>query len=234
MVVGVKMKKIIIALSSTPIEDGYVKVTEAYLDAIYCAGAIPMLLSPRVDDEYLQNVCETVDGFLFCGGDDIDPKYYGEEKSLLIGNICSNRDEFEYALFNAAYKTGKPILGICRGLQVINVFLGGSLHQHINGHRQKEARDVFTHSVKLCEGEMLQKMLVEEKIKVNSFHHQIIDRLAKTLACDAVSDEGYIEAAHCPTHKFLLGVQWHPECYFTKSENSSKIFKAFVEACAAG
>ena len=234
MVVGVKMKKIIIALSSTPIEDGYVKVTEAYLDAIYCAGAIPMLLSPRVDDEYLQNVCETVDGFLFCGGDDIDPKYYGEEKSPLIVNICSKRDEFECALFKAAYKTGKPILGICRGLQVINVFLGGSLHQHINGHRQKEARDVFTHSVKLCEGEMLQKMLVEEKIKVNSFHHQIIDRLAKTLACDAVSDEGYIEAAHCPTHKFLLGVQWHPECYFTKSENSSKIFKAFVEACAAG
>lgn len=228
------MKKIIIALSSTLIEDGCVKVNEAYLDAIYGAGAIPMLLSPRVDDEYIQNVCETVDGFLFCGGDDIDPKYYGEEKSLLTRNICSERDEFECALFKAAYKTGKPILGICRGLQVINVFLGGSLHQHINGHRQKEARDVFTHSVKLCEGEMLQKMLVEERIKVNSFHHQIIDRLAKTLACDAVSNEGYIEAAHCPTHKFLLGVQWHPECYFTKSESSSKIFKAFIEACAEG
>ncbi|MBP3376001.1 MAG: gamma-glutamyl-gamma-aminobutyrate hydrolase family protein [Clostridia bacterium] len=225
------MKKIIIALSSTLIEDGGVKVNEAYLDTIYGAGAIPMLLSPRIDDEYIQNVCETVDGFLFCGGDDIDPKYYGEEKSPLIGNICSKRDKFECALFNAAYKTGKPILGICRGLQVINVFLGGSLYQHIDNHRQKAARDVFTHSVKLCEGEMLQNILGEDGIEVNSFHHQVINCPAESLVCDAVSDEGYIEAAHAPNHRFLLGVQWHPECYFTKSETSSKIFKAFIEAC---
>ena len=225
------MRKIIVALSSTPTEDGYVKVTEGYLDAIYSAGAIPMLLTPRADEEYIRSVCETVDGFLFCGGDDIDPKYYGEEKSSLIGNICSKRDEFECELFRAAYGTGKPILGICRGLQVMNVFLGGNLHQHIDGHKQNEAKDVCTHRVTLCEGQMLHVLLGEEKINVNSFHHQIVDRLAEPLVCDAVSDDGYIEAAHAPSHKFLLGVQWHPECYFSKYEISSKIFKAFIEAC---
>jgi putative glutamine amidotransferase len=172
------------------------------------------------------------DGFLFCGGEDIDPKYYGEEKSRLLGNICSVRDEYEEKMFAAAYKTGKPILGICRGMQVINVFLGGSLHQHVDGHKQAESRDARTHTVELCESGVLRKILGESAIAVNSFHHQIVKRLAADLICNATStNDGYIEAFHHKEHPFLLGVQWHPECYFELSETSSKIFDEFIKAC---
>ena len=226
------MNRPIIALSSTPVEDGYVKVTEAYLDAVYAAGGIPMLLSPRIDEGYIESVCNTADGFLFCGGDDLDPKYYEEEKSELLGNVCSKRDEFEHKLFTAAYKTGKPLFGICRGLQVFNVFLGGSLHQHVDGHKQNAARSERTHSVAICKGGILEGILGENEITVNSFHHQVVKVMADGLVCDALSsNDGYIEAFHHSNHPFLLGVQWHPECYFELSETSSKIFKEFINAC---
>lgn len=225
------MDKVIIALSSSLNDTGYVLVTEDYLNSIRRAGGIPSLLAPRLDDDYIREICETSDGFLFCGGDDMDPKYYGEENSA-SQNICSRRDEFEAKLFAAAYKTGKPILGICRGLQVINVFLGGSLYQHIDGHRQDAARNVRTHAVLLNNDGLLRDIIGEDRIEVNSFHHQLIKRLADPLWLDATSErEGYIEAFHHPGHKFLLGVQWHPEAYFTESETSARIFEAFIEAC---
>ena len=229
---GEEMNRKVIALSSTPIKDGYVKVTEKYLDAIFAAEGIPMLLSPKLEDEYISNVCKTVDGFLFCGGDDIDPKYYGEEKSELLGNTCSIRDEFEYKLFAAAYKTSKPMLGICRGLQVFNVFLGGSLCQHVEGHKQSEARDILTHAVTLTDDGLLNKILRKDSIAVNSFHHQVIRELAQGLAVDGISTkDGYVEAFHHVTHPFLLGVQWHPECYYDISDTSSMIFEEFIKAC---
>lgn len=227
------MEKIIIALSATVNDEGYVKVNEAYLNAIRNSGGIPSVISPCLDDEYIRNICETSDGFLFCGGEDIDPKYYGEEKSKDLENICSKRDEFEVRLFAAAYKTGKPILGICRGMQGINVFLGGSLHQHVDGHKQTESREEKTHTVDLTNEGILNRILGEETIAVNSFHHQIVKRLADGLIVDAISKEGYIEAFHHQTHHFLLGVQWHPECYYSSSETSSEIFKEFIRACEA-
>lgn len=226
------MRKVIVALSATVSEEGFVKVSEAYLDAVRESGGIPSVLSPRLDDGYVNNICATSDGFLFCGGEDIDPKYYGEEKSTLVKNICSKRDRFEEKLFAAAYKTGKPILAICRGMQVINVFMGGSLHQHIDGHVQAEARCVPTHAVTLDADGLLKKILGQEIITVNSFHHQAIKKLAPALFCDAISAvDGYIEAFHHTSHHFLLGVQWHPENYCAKCETSTKIFEAFIEAC---
>ena len=226
------MKRIIVALSATVSEQGFVKISEAYLNAVRDAGGIPSVLSPKLDERYIQDVCESSDGFLFCGGEDIDPKYYGEEKRTQSKNACSIRDEFEERLFSAAYKTGKPILGICRGMQVINVFLGGSLHQHINGHVQTAARCVPTHAVTLEADGLLRKMLGQERIAVNSFHHQTIKKLAPSLFCDAISaKDGYVEAFHHISHPFLLGVQWHPECYFELSETSSRIFEEFIKAC---
>ena len=225
------MNKVIIALSSSLNDKGYVLVTESYLNAIRGAGGIPSVLAPSLDDEYIREICETSDGFLFCGGDDLDPKYYGEEING-SENICSKRDEFEQKLFDAVYKTGKPILGICRGMQVINAFMGGSLYQHIDGHRQSEPKDVRTHGVVLSEGGMLVDIIEEKEIKVNSFHHQLVKKLADGLVVDGVSaTEGYIEAFHDPNHPFLLGVQWHPEGYFRLCETSSRIFEAFIEAC---
>lgn len=221
-----------IALFASVTESDCASLNQGYLRAIWKSGGDPCVMFHDVDKEYIKEVCEHFDGFLFCGGEDIDPKYYGEEKSRLLGNICSVRDEYEEKMFAAAYKTGKPILGICRGMQVINVFLGGSLHQHVDGHKQAESRDARTHTVELCESGVLRKILGESAIAVNSFHHQIVKRLAADLICNATStNDGYIEAFHHKEHPFLLGVQWHPECYFELSETSSKIFNEFIKAC---
>lgn len=226
------MYRLNIALSGSIPESDIVSINQKYLTAVWNAGAIPTLLSPNTDEEYIKFVCEHFDGFMFCGGDDLDPKYYGEEKSDRIGNVCAARDEFEEKLFSAAYATGKPILGICRGMQIINVFLGGSLHQHMDGHVQSEEKSVVTHSVLIEKGSMLEKIVGKSEFRVNTFHHQAINSLSPKLRADAYSkDDGYIEACHSDEHNFLLGVQWHPESYCEASEISQKIFKAFIEAC---
>ena len=223
------MRKLKIALSGT-LEESMVCVNQDYLNAIWKAGAIPTLLMPSIDGDYINEVVETFDGFLFCGGTDIDPSYYGEEING-AKNICSARDVFEKALFDAAYKTGKPILGICRGMQVINVFLGGSLYQHIEGHVQSTPRSERTHSVKLEKSSQLFDLIGEEKIEVNTFHHQLVKQLAEGLAIDAMTDEGYIEAYHHTAYPFMLCVQWHPEAYYDYCDTSVRIFRAFIEAC---
>lgn len=224
------MKKVNIALAAT-FERDFVMVNPDYLNSVWNSGGIPTVLPPYANVEFIDMVANEFDGFIFCGGVDIDPKYYGEEIDG-AKNICSVRDEFECALFKAAYKTGKPILGICRGMQVINVFLGGSLHQHIDGHVQTEERGARTHSVTLSPEGMLSKIEGGEVIEVNTFHHQIVKRLADGLIVDGVSSlDGYIEAYHHANHKFLLGVQWHPEAFFEESETSRKIFEAFIRAC---
>ncbi len=221
-----------IGLSSTINSDGTVSINQKYLNAIWSEGAMPVLLTPQLNDEYIQNVCKSFDGFVFCGGGDIDPKYYGQKQTEHLKNICFLRDEFEEKLFKKAYKTGKPILGICRGIQIINVFLGGSLKQHIEGHMQNEKRHILTHAVSINSNTLLSNIIKEEELKVNSFHHQVIDRPAYGLQIDAVSkNEGYIESIHHKDHKFLLGIQWHPESYYGIDSSSNKIFNAFINAC---
>ena len=223
------MGKINIALSAGVKEESSV-VKHAYLNAIWDVGAIPTILQPRTDDFFMARVAEEFDGFVFCGGDDIDPKYYGENING-SKNICSIRDGFESDLFKVVYSTGKPILGICRGLQVINVFCGGSLHQHIDGHVQRAERKVRTHGVKLRRGGLLERIEARGCIEVNSFHHQAVKNIADNLVVDAVSDDGYIEAVYDPNHIFLLGVQWHPECYYSECKTGLRVFEAFAKAC---
>ncbi len=220
-----------IALSASLTESGVVSVNGYYLEAIRLSGGFASPLAASLDDKYINDTANSFDGFLFCGGEDIDPSYYGEERCQKIGNICSLRDEFEYKLFKAVYATGKPILGICRGMQGINVFLGGSLHQHIDGHIQTEEKPARTHIVKLKAGTPLANIIRGDSIPVNTFHHQAVKRLAEGLITDAESEDGYIEAFHLDGHKFLLGVQWHPECYYSLEESSKRLFDAFIEAC---
>ena len=226
------MNRPYIALSGSLPDEKITTINNNYLRSIWSAGGVPTLLLPSTDEDYVKAVCETFDGFLFCGGDDIDPKYYGEEKSPEIGDISPARDEFEKRLFRAAYATGKPILGICRGLQVINVFLGGSLIQHMNGHRSEDGKSPSTHDVMLVTGSPLAEMIGDTEFTVNSFHHQAINSLSNKLTADAYSkDDGYIEAFHEEGHKFLYAVQWHPESLYETSDASRKLFKAFIDAC---
>lgn len=220
-----------IYIAITPnFDDGMVSIRDTYLNSVYNAGAIPILLQPRRDGEFIKKMCEEVDGFIFSGGADLDPAMYGEENTA-SKNICSVRDEFEKLLFDEAIKTGKPILGICRGLQAINVFMGGSLCQHIDGHVQEESREIRTHSASVINNTLLSNILKSERVDVNSFHHQVTKRLAEGLTINAMSDDGYVEAFHAKDHPFLLGVQWHPESYYNECETSRKIFEAFIDAC---
>jgi len=226
------MKKRPLIGIATTIEDArWLTINNAYLDAVYCAGGLGVILTYTTLQENFEEYAEMFDGFLFTGGVDIDPKYYGEEKHPKVVEICPERDEFEEALFKTVFPTGKPILGICRGEQVINVFLGGSLEQHIDNHSQSESREVRTHEVDLVEGGYLADLLGASVIRTNSFHHQCVKKLADGLVCDGYNKEGYIEAYHHSEHPFCVCVQWHPESYHRLDKTSSDIFSAFVSAC---
>ncbi len=225
------MKKINIGLSVPIDQDGAVSAREGYIKSVWNENAIPSLLIPDSSNEYIRDVTDTFDGFIFCGGGDIDPRYYREEKSTDIKNVCFKRDEFEAALFSSVYAQGKPILGICRGMQIINVFLGGSLFQHIEGHLQASERQEKSHAVNISDGTLLKKIICSDMISVNSFHHQAVKKLADRLTVDAVSHDGRIEAYHEEGHNFLLCVQWHPEAYYDLDESSNRIFRAFIAAC---
>ena len=208
-----------------------VAVNMDYLLAVWRAGGVGVVLPLTEDDELIRGWTEEFDGFLFCGGDDLDPKYYNEPLDPRTEDICPERDLFEYKMFHAAYPTGKPILGICRGEQVINAFMGGKLIQHIDGHDQNCDRTIRQQVVHVEKGSMLHQLVGKETILTNTFHHQVVYVLGDGLACDAKSADGYIEAYHHTEHPFLLGVQWHPESYHHIDETSSSIFAAFIKAC---
>ncbi len=208
-------------------------VSSRYLDAVWRAGGLGVILSYTVDSAKLAEYAAIFDGFLFSGGVDVNPVLYGEEKKFDSVEIDDERDAFEKGLFEAVYPTGKPILGICRGIQSINVFLGGTLHQHIDGHSQAGNGENRAHTVTVYEGSMLHRLCGKTEIAVNSFHHQVVKDLSPKLTADAVNPDGYIEAAHAEGHPFLLGVQFHPEIYngLPDDDHSTLIFGAFLEAC---
>lgn len=207
-----------------------VLVNMDYMRAVWHAGGVGSLLPVTENEHLIDEFAAEFDGFLFCGGDDLDPKYYNEPLDERTEDICPERDLFEYLMFKAAHQTGKPILGICRGEQVINAFMGGKLIQHIDGHVQDGERTVREQEVDLTSDGMLYQLLGQKRILTNSFHHQVVSKLAEGLVCDGISSDGYIEAYHEKEHMFLLGVQWHPESYHHLDETSSKIFEAFIDA----
>jgi putative glutamine amidotransferase len=229
---GEKMSRPKIALACGK-EGHSMSLNKEYLDAIWRSGGLAVILPYTDDDAQIQEYTELFDGFMFCGGGDVDPKYYNEEKHPKTANISSERDRFESKLFRAALETNKPILGICRGEQFINVLLGGTLYQHIDDHTDNRgmARDGQSHSVALDRSGFLFSLIGKENVLVNTYHHQCVKALADVLVPDALSEDGYIEAYHLPSHPFCLGVQWHPELFYDKDESSVKIFTAFVDAC---
>lgn len=217
-----------------PSRDGErASIPQRYLDAVWYAGGVPVVLAYTTDPAKLAEYATIFDGFLFSGGVDVDPVKYGEEKQFDSVEIDDKRDAFEEGLFRAIYPTKKPILGICRGIQSINVWLGGTLHQHLDGHRQDVGADQRTHEIIIHEGSMLHKLCGKTSVMVNTFHHQAIKTPAPALTVDAVSPDGMIEAAHEEGHPFLFAIQSHPEFYYSKEDDdhSLAIFTAFVNAC---
>ena len=207
-----------------------------YLDGIKAAGGIPIVLPLDLSDEDAERIVETCDGFLFTGGQDVSPALYGKEDAT--GTIVSSpeRDQLESLLLSRALLADKPILGICRGLQFINAFMGGTLWQDLPSqhpseiiHRQGKPYDAPTHQVTLS-GD-LQTLLGKDILEVNTLHHQAVKDLGSGLTPMAIAPDGIIEAAQLPGKRFVWAVQWHPEYLFRTDKDSQAIFSCFVEHC---
>lgn len=170
---------------------------------------------------------EYIAGIILTGGGDINPDIYGQKKHHKTNNICDERDIFEIELLKNAFKRKIPTFAICRGIQIMNVAFGGTLNQHIDGHSQKEDKTIPTHYVDIDKSSTLYEIVNKSKIKVNSVHHQVIDKVATGFKVCAMC-ENVIEAIeYIDKDRFLLGVQWHPEALY--DENSKNIFQYFLE-----
>jgi putative glutamine amidotransferase len=211
-----------------------------YMDGIEQAGGLPVMLPLSTDKLMLEQICRSVDGLLFTGGQDVCPGLYGEEKSTCCGTICDKRDDMESLLFSISVMSmDKPAFGICRGIQLFNVLLGGTLYQDLPAqykgmpqlcHRQKPPYGMPDHRVTIGTGSPLHALLGTDTMAVNSCHHQGIRELSQELVCMAVAEDGLIEAVYVPCRRFVWAVQWHPE-YSLHDENSRLLFEAFINAC---
>ena len=211
-----------------------------YMNGILEAGGMPVMLPLTSEAEALDEIAQSYDGFLFPGGQDVTPALYGQEKSPECGETCEDLDEMSKALFERILGTGKPILGICRGLQLLNVLLGGTLYQDLPTehpseveHHMRPPYDAVTHSVEVAQDSPLHALLGRTSLGVNSYHHQAVQDLSPQLRAMARSEDGLVEAAWMPGKQFLWAFQWHPEFSYKTDESSRRIFKAFVNACAA-
>ena len=207
-------------------------VPEPYVRRVEEAGGIPLIL-PVTDPRRAREALSLVHGLLLIGGDDVDPALYGAACDPDLGPIDRARDDFEVALARAAADALVPTLGICRGVQLMNVAYGGTLHQHIPTavpHALSHAgRYDEAHAVRVVSGSRLHAILDADEISVNSHHHQAVDRPAARLVVAATSRDGVVEAAEDPSHPFLVGVQWHPE-RMEAADSTRRLFQAFVAA----
>jgi len=210
-----------------------------YMKAVEAAGGLPVMLPLTADREAIRSLAETFDGFLFTGGQDVHPDMYGEPKEPFCGEICEERDAMEKELLELAIRLDKPVFGICRGFQLINAALGGSLYQDLptqrpdSGivHRQPKPYDRPVHRVVIVKDSPLHRILGTEELMVNSLHHQGVKRLADRLEPLAFAEDGLIEAAHMPDRTFLLAVQWHPEYSYRADARQLRLFEEFVRHC---
>ena len=219
-------------------------VNAAYVRALLAAGGVPLILSPLMGASLAGSALDGCDGLLLTGGEDIDPSWYGAEPSPLLSPPSQERDLFELALFAVARQRGLPILGICRGIQLINVALGGTLFQDLPSerpgpvdHSPPGARDSRSHVIRLEPGSRAAAALETHQLTVNSVHHQAIKDLAPGLVATGWSEDGLIEAAESqPGAPWILAVQWHPEeMHADRQAPEHGLFAALVnEAGLAG
>jgi putative glutamine amidotransferase len=209
-----------------------------YMKGIEAAGALPVMLPLSSGRAALKRFAAVFDGFLFTGGHDIFPGLYGEEKTGRCGPVCGERDIMESILFEeGVLALNKSALGICRGIQLFNVLLGGTLYQDIPSeltgaltHVQEPPYDIPAHTVEAEGGTPLYELVQKSVIPVNSYHHQGIKTLSSRLRAMARSGDGLVEAVYMPERRFVWAVQWHPE-FSPADETSKAIFGAFVTSC---
>lgn len=230
--------KPIIAVTPSVDLDGNTSILRAYITSIEDAGATPVLLPYTKNIGTLISFIDLCDGICLTGGIDIDPKRYFEEKMSWCNDTQDNRDVFDLSVFALAIQKNKPIIGICRGAQLINVALEGTLYQDIKAqtntsilHTQTEPKFEHSHEVKIVENTPLFELLGKDRIRINSFHHQAIKTLGEGLRVMALADDGIIEAIYLPNYPYLRAYQWHPERIYQKDENQKRLFEDFILAC---
>lgn len=213
-------------------------LNSAYVRSVVAAGGVPLMLSPLMGPSFAARALDGVDGLILTGGEDVDPAWYNTELSPLTNPPDRQRDLFELALFAAARQRELPILGICRGIQLINVALGGTLYQDLPSerpgrvdHNRSGARADRSHAIRLTPGSLAAQALGTASLRVNSFHHQAVRDLAPKLVATGWSEDELIEAVeHAEGEPWMLAVQWHPEEMHADVQAPDRgLFSALVE-----
>lgn len=223
----------------TPGFNGAVTAKMTYINAVVAAGGAPLVLPVLDEEQAMAEAARVCDGVLFSGGGDINPLLYGEELLPGVGEMSAPRDAAEFLLMRCLrHMREKPVFGICRGIQVMNVALGGTLYQDLRAqkaagleHNQGSAYERPCHRVRVERGTLLHRILRKDVLEVNTSHHQAVKEVAPSLCACAFATDGVIESVCGRDERFFLGVQWHPECMAEHDEDAQKLFRAFISAC---
>jgi putative glutamine amidotransferase len=219
-----------------------VRTNAAYTRALEAAGLVPVIVPPFADPAVAASVIDAVDGLLLTGGEDVDPARYGAAPHPELGPVNAERDATELALVEAARARGTPVLAICRGIQLLNVALGGTLVQDLPSERPSDVvhsadatRDQRTHAIAVAEGSRLARAMGASRVTANSLHHQALDQVAAPLRVSGTAPDGVVEGVETPDETWwVLGVQWHPEELTATPEAWDRgVFAAFAAAVRA-
>lgn len=226
-----------------PVTAGHLRREDAvtgrnYALAVRGEGGLPVMVA-NMDPESAEGYAQRFDALLLSGGVDIDPILFDQSPHPDLGVVDQARDAFELALYRAFREAGKPIMGVCRGFQVINVAQGGSLHQHLPAvpgsiqHGQRDPGGRPHHLVELAPGSLLAEAFGVDRLQVNTYHHQGLDRLGHGLRATAVAPDGLVEGIEGAEGGFLMAVQWHPEMSYAAYPEQRAPFRVFLDACRA-
>ena len=211
-----------------------------YVHAIENAGGVPVLIPMLNDVSLLESLLVRLDGFLFSGGVDIDSGQYHEDAHPHLGEVDQRLDDLELFLVRWALRENMPVLGICRGMQLLNVALGGSLYQDLESQnaeamlhcRRELPRNTLIHSIHITEGSQMEKVLGTNEMWINSLHHQSVKDLGQGVSISGRAEDGVAELLEVAGYPFVIGIQGHPEELYTSEPICAKLFSAFVAACS--